>query len=258
METIRNSQAIEGYYLPIMKRASNMESTYYAYKILKLIQPKGDYEGKIKTYVSNQELSTLSQNQTELLFYYRLNMELYGESEKCAANTDFIQKLKASLQENDLSNYYFLSQAFNSLETLNFFEEEVDEETREKFIEIIEKRECGKTVNDYLTECCDLLTLKLLNCNDIDGIITKKSERIKTMLTEGYSDIPSEYRLFCLYWGIRGLREWKIETAGLLDAEMIEAEILEHEKNAVYSISQEEYPCLEGTYYCLYIMQNIK
>ena len=258
VETMKACQTIEGYYLPIMERDSDLESTYYAYKILKLIHSQSDYEEKIKKFISNQELSSICQNQADLLFYYKLNDELYGKNELCDVSADLIQKLKVSLRENDLSNQYFSLQAVNSLETLKMFDEKADDETSEKIVENIKKRGVEKTESDYLTECYDLLILKLIDYNDADGMIIEKSERVKESLIEGYKEIDQEYRLFYLYWGIRSLSGWNIEIAELLDYDVIEEEILEYENNAVYSIGKDDYPSLSSTYYCLYIMQNIK
>lgn len=257
-ETIRKSKTIEGYYLPIMERASNSESTYYAYKILEMIQSQSDYKVWVKEFVSNLEVNTLCQNQTELLFYYRLNDELYGTNELSSTSAELIQELKVSLLENELSNHYLCFQVLNSLETLEMFEENVDGEICEKIIRRIKNRGGEKTEQGFLMECYELLILKLLGLDGVDEVITEKTKRVKDTMVEGYQEMDQEYRLFCLYWGIRSLNAWSVEVAELLDLELIKEEIRAHENNAMYSIGIDDYPSLSSTYYCLYILDNIE
>lgn len=257
VETIRSCQTIEGYFLPIMERASDLESAYYTYKIFALINSKCDYEDKIKRFLRNQKISDIRQEQSELLFYYRLNDEIYGKNELCDVSRDLISKLKETLRENDLSNYYLASQAIYSLETLNLFDEHIDNETYEKLVKQIEERN-GVVNGDYLFACYDLLILKLLGYNNADGVIERKSEIIKGTLFNDYREIEQDLRLFYLYWGIQSLNSWGIEFIELADKGAIVEDVLEHKRSAVFSLGTEDYPSLSSTYYYLYIMQNIK
>ncbi len=259
IKTILKSQTQNGYFIPIVSRPSTVRASYYTYKVadnLDLISKK-DIKDNIKKYLSNIQIQNIKSSH-DMIFYWKLEDEIYGEASKNEFTKKYIEEIKQNLRNNSFTDISSYSQAVDSFETLDIFDETIDNQLRN---DIISKVTNSKITNSniekqekFLISCMEIMIFKSLKYENKD-MVNSRLRIIKDVLEKSSEKIDENLRIYYLYLAFKHCGKSNLDID--YHKQIIYKELIEKKFSDSLSQNKGEYQSIEVMYIYSYILEKL-